>query len=700
MHPDQEKRRQQADRHREKAALRQAAISAAGREVPPLPPPQDPDRRDNCKHNLALFLLTYFPKAFRLKWSKDHTTVIAKIQQAVLSGGLFALAMPRGSGKTTICERAILWAILYGHHHFAMLVGANKDKATESMDKIKLELETNEFLLDDFPEACIPARRIAGVANRAKGQLYKGVPTKIQWAKQVIVLATIPDATCSGAIIKTGAVRSAVRGANHGRTDGTVDRPSLVLLDDPQTRNTAKSENQTNLLEKIVSGDVLGLAGPDQKIAALMTCTVIEQNDLADRMLNRSTHPDWQGERMKLVYEFPTRMELWEEYRELVADLLGRDASPEQVTDAANAFYKKNRKAMDEGAVVAWPERILPGDLSALQSAINIYFRDPEAFASEYQNEPVVADDAADELQTVDQIARKINNLERGRVPLRAQHLTAMIDVHGRLLYWTVCWWDDDFTGGVLDYGVWPRQLRTNFALKTCEPTIPKATKLRATLPAVKKALKILQDELAARTWKRDDGIELKIERCLSDANWGYSTDTVYEVCRESDHKNIMRPSHGKGITEKQKPMSQWQTKDGEKAGHHWFRRTGKRGVRYLLIDTNYWKTAVHDALALDAAENHGLSFFKAPPSVHRLMAEHLTAEYRERKQADDGRSVDIWKLQPSKPDNHWFDTIVGCMVGASELGCKMSKPSGINKPKEDPRSKPAPTSRVTPLQI
>jgi ABC-type dipeptide/oligopeptide/nickel transport system ATPase subunit len=30
--------------------------------------------------------------------------VIARIEQAVLPGGLFAMAMPRGSGKSTISE--------------------------------------------------------------------------------------------------------------------------------------------------------------------------------------------------------------------------------------------------------------------------------------------------------------------------------------------------------------------------------------------------------------------------------------------------------------------------------------------------------------------------------------------------------------------------------------------------------------------
>ena len=55
--------------------------------------------------------------------------MIRKIEAAVLHGGLFALAMPRGNGKTTICERAMLWACLYGYRRFGCLIGATERDA-------------------------------------------------------------------------------------------------------------------------------------------------------------------------------------------------------------------------------------------------------------------------------------------------------------------------------------------------------------------------------------------------------------------------------------------------------------------------------------------------------------------------------------------------------------------------------------------
>lgn len=61
----------------------------------------------------------------------------------------------------------------------------------------------------------------------------------------------------------------------------------------------------------------------------------------------------------------------------------------------------------------------------------------------------------------------------------------------------------------------------------------------------------------------------------------------------------------------------------------------------------------------------------------HRLLASHLTSEYRVRVEAKN-RVVDEWKLRPDRPDNHWLDTLTGCCVGASMLGCQVLKAEPI----------------------
>ena len=52
----------------------------------------------------------------------------------------------------------------------------------------------------------------------------------------------------------------------------------------------------------------------------------------------------------------------------------------------------------------------------------------------------------------------------------------------------------------------------------------------------------------------RQDGLVLQVERLLIDANWGQSTDIVYQACREA--KPAVLPSHGRGIGPTEKPLN------------------------------------------------------------------------------------------------------------------------------------------------
>ncbi len=85
-----------------------------------------------------------------------------------MHGGLFALAMARGSGKSSIAEVACIWAVLYGHRNFVCLIGSDEGHACDMLDSIKTELDSNELLLADFPEVCFPIHALDGISNRAQ----------------------------------------------------------------------------------------------------------------------------------------------------------------------------------------------------------------------------------------------------------------------------------------------------------------------------------------------------------------------------------------------------------------------------------------------------------------------------------------------------------------------------------------------------
>ena len=67
---------------------------------------------------------------------------------------------------------------------------------------------------------------------------------------------------------------------------------------------------------------MLGIAGPDVRIAMAVICTVKQKNDLADRLLDRKRSPEFQGEKMRLMDAMPTRMDLWDQYAEILHECL------------------------------------------------------------------------------------------------------------------------------------------------------------------------------------------------------------------------------------------------------------------------------------------------------------------------------------------------------------------------------------------
>ncbi len=137
----------------------------------------------------------------------------------------------------------------------------------------------------------------------------------------------------------------------------------------------------------------------------------------------------------------------------------------------------------------------------------------------------------------------------------------------------------------------------------------------------------------------------LRIERCLIDANWGSSTDVVYQFCRQSAHAGVVMPSHGRYVGASSIPFSEYKRRPGDRIGHNWRMPNvhGKRAVRHVLFDTNFWKTFVHARLAVPMGDRGCLSLFGDKPDQHRLFAEHLTAEYRVKTEGR-GRTVDEWK--------------------------------------------------------
>jgi len=160
------------------------------------------------------------------------------------------------------------------------------------------------------------------------------------------------------------------------------------------------------------------------------------------------------------------------------------------------------------------------------------------------------------------------------------------------------------------------------------------------------------------------------VERCLVDANWGQTTDLVYQFCRQSRHAAVLMPSHGRFVGASSIPFSEYRRKRGDRVGLNWRipNVRGRRAVRHVVYDTNYWKSFIHARLAVPMGDKGCLSLYGRDPERHRLLSEQLSAEYRVKTEGR-GRVVDEWKLRPEGFDNHWLDGLVGCAVAAAMQG-------------------------------
>lgn len=652
-------------KHKQVMKDRQFEQSTAGRLLAPFPPPANPKRRKSCegRGGFKRFCETYLAKQFYLAWSSDHDIALERIEAAVLDGGLFAVAMPRGSGKSALARAAMLYGILYGHVRFGVILAANQGKAAQELDKIKTSSETNEMLHADWPEVFRPVWALERVAQRQKGQLYKNpatgeiMHTRIEWLSDRLVYPTIPGSVASGAIISAAGLDSgSIRGQSHQLPDGQIVRPDFVFVDDPQTRESAFSDHQCDVREALLSADVLGMAGPDRKLRAILACTVIREGDLATRMLDSEVHPDWRGVRTSFVRAWPTETKLWDRYLEMRADGLRAGDHGAKAT----AFYAENREAMDAAADISWPERHDSDELSALQHAYNMQMRMGKAgFAAEYQNAPL--DEAKLGGLTVAQVLIKTDGRARGTVSGESTRLTAFIDVHDQLLFYVVCAWREDFTGAVVDYGSFPEQPTSLWTMTGATRTLAKQFPAAGLDGAIQAGLEALVRKLG----------EQRIDKLLVDM--GYKAGLIAAV-QQKCGGGIMQLAKGVGIRASRKPIAEYQRRPGEIIGDHWYVPSVRRTQQFphVLVDVNWWKTRVHEAFATTAGDTGSVTLWGTDGTRHELFARHIArSEFSVEVVGPSGR-VREWAVLPGKPDNHWLDCMSGCMCAAAMLGVKL----------------------------
>ena len=658
---------------------------AAAADIGEIPDVVDAARRESCRDDLLRFLVTYFPHTTGLTpLSPDHERMVARMQNCAVGGGRYVQAVFRGAAKTTIAENAAIWAVLYAHRRFVAVFGADAPAASRMIDSIKRELQDNDLLYEDFPEVCHAVRALEGKVQRCKSQTHGGTLTSIEWTAERIVLPSIAGSAAGGAVVSCHGLTAGSRGLKYKRPDGKQQRPDWVILDDPQTDESAESPLQVAKRLSLLKKNILRLGGHRETLACVVNATVIARGDMIERLLDAKLSPGWQGERIPFVKSWSVRHDdLWLGTYKALRTTFDRNNPDDQkrAWNEATEFYRQNQAAMDEGCVVAWESCFNPEDeISAVQHAYNALIDDgQEVFASEFQQEPLESETEGAKL-SVEDILAKANNLPAGTMPKDHHVATAFIDVQGSALYWLAASWGAGFGGHVLGYGVFPSQPRHSLALADVTRTLEMAYPGTGPEGAIYAGVQQLIEQIAKHEWAREDGAVFRTDRILVDSR--YQPTIVHEAVRRSAFKNAVRVSKGRYYGAKTVPMELYKARQGERLGHHWIEKPipAVMTQTFVEIDANYWKSTVRDRIQTPFGDAGCLSIY-GEPRQHEDLAAQCLAEYFIVVESD-GRRVEEWEQIPHR-DNHLWDCLVGAAVAASQLGVHVtgSSPRPSKKP-------------------
>ena len=638
--------------------------TAAGQEVGPLPDPRDPQRRERCAADNLLFSETYFPATFYMGWAPYQRKMMDRFQDVILNGGKECAAVRRGGLKSTCARSSTVWCAVNGHRRFPVLAGATDDKANEHRENFFALMASSQTLLEDYPELLplILKWKQPKKSYRLGGQL---LTVHANDERGRIVFPDIADSpSCQVHIAPYSIEATDVSGLSYVDRFGVTIRPDVLIFDDVQTPQSALSPGMTKRRENAVTKTFCGLAGLGEKLAAIMVCTVRENDDLTERFLSRKKHPDWNGRKYPSLIRLPERMDLWDQYSKLLVS----GATPEDGKKSATEYYRQNQDAMDEGASVAWDKDKLPDEISALQSLMTIRAIDPSFFRCEIQQESEIPVNTSGVKLDSSLLLKRLSMLPRGIVPDDASYLTAFVDSQDQVLFWMVCAWRKDFTGWIVDYGGFPDQGRPQWCKSALSERIGDLLPGRSWEESFVLAHNTIDDLILNHNWMTETGKPRQIDLLLKDWADGGHKPLVESQTQANKNKNRVRPSKGFAPKPGKKPVHLWGDAERDRHnGNEWIERRTEAPI-HVQYNTNIWKSHAARRLLTTVGAPSSVTICGQDESENRMLAEHFTAE-QPKSIVYDGATGTAWELIPGR-DNDFWDCFVGNNVAASMLSC------------------------------
>ena len=164
------------DRAAVSQSVKHARLVEASRKLARIVKHADPDAktkaaRTRLEKSLTAWIKRHGGEAFDQPFSPDHIKVIDKIEHAINQGGQFAVAMPRGHGKTTILKYALLYCMLTGRRRYIVIVAATEEMAHALVDFVRQQIQESDSLHEHYPHVTTYARATDGKAIKARFQL-------------------------------------------------------------------------------------------------------------------------------------------------------------------------------------------------------------------------------------------------------------------------------------------------------------------------------------------------------------------------------------------------------------------------------------------------------------------------------------------------------------------------------------------------
>lgn len=649
-----------------------------------IPKCRKPRRRAEAERSLWAWAATYCAHRMPLPSAPVHMDLASDLDAVVRSGGNIARVLPRGSAKTTWMELGAIYAVVTGMRRHVVIVSGTGEMAEDMLTRIRGEVEANDLLEEDYPEVCVPIRALEGSPMRAKTMLIDNgsdlLPISFEWKTGKAVFPRVPGSRCCGSIIVARGIEGNLRGMIHKLPSGQSVRPDLVLVDDPQTRESAGSPVQCRDRIDTINGDLLGLAGPNTKIAAMVAATIIRRGDVADQLTDTKLSPAWGGKRVAMVSTWAKNEALWmDQYATLRKDAQrAGDAAGKDATE----FYAQHRAEMDEGCSVYWPARYNADEISAVQHAYNLLIdRGEHVFFAEYQNDPKPAHAIGWELVEED-VRSHLSGVPRGRIPDVCEVVTFACDINPAYgLNWVVSAYSIDGAGYVIDWGKYPSGDVPIWDAKKSSVTEEQA---------IFQAILNVYADVANRSYQKANGERVRMSCASFDC--GYKREAVYKACA------ALRTTAGQTQVIPIRGMSgrYYRPRSTDRRGDSWHIAAVGNG-RALVINADTWRERAQKAFLAPVGSPCGsLALYGNDARQHEIYADHVCAErIVDILHGERGGIVYAWAQLPGRK-NDLLDATVYAMACASHQGVTFGPNQAVSAHTQPTRAEPQPAADTT----